>query len=120
MLTHFDFTISKCVISYQVPKGWVGVCDPDLYADLAARRLCYTGSDSPGGSLLRAMKYIGRGYSMPLPHLARLTADVANATLEADPTTGDYPVDPREVLRKLVEVDPSSVGVSTTTTEAEE
>jgi hypothetical protein len=85
ILESFDFTIAMAAIWFQpevnfsilgapvisgsVPKQYVGICDPDFYADLAAKRLVYTSperNEDAGGSFLRVLKFYQRGYRIPL------------------------------------------------------
>jgi hypothetical protein len=90
------------------------VCAEDYHADLAAKRVVYCApqrEEEPGGSLLRLLKFAGRGYSAPLDSvaaiLARLTADVPSGTEIERAAT---------ILTRLREVDPAAPEESVTPT----
>jgi hypothetical protein len=88
LISQFDFTIVQAVIWYElvgdVPapgekwKGeWKSICSDGFYPDLAARRLVYINpvrAEDAGGSMLRVIKYIKRGYNIQVPSLAAVTA----------------------------------------------
>lgn len=119
VLAHFDFTIARAIIWWHEPPAteptefepfgeiesdWAGECDPDFYADLAARRLVYTRptDPEPGGSILRALKFAARGYRMPLSSLGSLLASV---TKDVQPSV-DLAELTTLITAKLKEVDP--------------
>lgn len=99
MLDAFDFTIAQAVIWYRLENRasrWDSLCAPSYYQDLAAKRLVYTSptkDPQPGGSLLRMLKYIRRGYLAPLQTIADIVAATAD-------------VDTNEIFQQLIEVDP--------------
>lgn len=69
----FDFTVCQAAIWVDVHGNWRSCSHPDFYLDLAARRLVYTYPDreeEAGGSMMRAIKYIKRGYNIQAPSLA--------------------------------------------------
>ncbi len=73
----FDFTIARAGMAIQPGRGWISVCDEDFYPDLAARRLRYRAPDrreDEAGSMLRMLKFYGRGYRAPLFDIAAVTA----------------------------------------------
>lgn len=87
LIKEFDFTIVQVAIWYELTgeppatgewKGeWKSVCSDAFYPDLAARRLTYTRPvrhEDAGGSMLRVIKYIKRGYNIQVPSLAAVTA----------------------------------------------
>lgn len=83
----FDFSIARAVIWFETK--WSGVCHPRFYQDLAARRLVYldpVGNDA-GGSFLRVMKFVRRGYSASPETLALMIA----RTLRPNETAAEKP-----------------------------
>jgi len=88
LIKQFDFTIVQAAIWYELvgeppaPGGkwqgeWKSICSDDFYPDLAARRLVYTNpvrAEDAGGSMLRVIKYIKRGYNIQVPSLAAVSA----------------------------------------------
>lgn len=102
----FDFTICCAAIGFKDGKR-VSYCCDSFYQDLAARRLSYrhpVRNEDAGGSMLRLLKYVRRGYHPPLDSvagvIARLTKGVITSGLEAEVTA--------TITRLLVEVDPSA------------
>lgn len=90
----FDFTICQAAIYYKppvkgtpinpggiptpaVPGEFLSVCSHRFYEDLAARRLVYTApqrDEDAGGSMLRVIKYLKRGYNIQVDSLAAVCA----------------------------------------------
>jgi hypothetical protein len=104
IIEHFDFTICAAVVWWDdLNRTWRSQVHKDFYADLDQQKLGYIGSDEPGGSLLRALKYSRRGYFMRADSVAAIVEDlVAQRDLaEADDLTG-----PVAILTLLREVDP--------------
>ncbi len=100
----FDYTVCQAAIGVRDGK-FVSVCHRDFYQHLAARVLVYTRpvrEEEAGGSLLRAIKYVQRGYHLPVNTLAAVTERLVSAYEQGSPV-------PREqVLRGLLrEVDPN-------------
>ncbi len=115
VVASFDFTVCQAAIcrSGSVKNSpWTSVIGDRFYIDLSARRLTYTHpvrDEEAGGSLLRAIKYMKRGYVMQIGSLAgvisRLTraVDVSKVSLDDEPSV-------KRVLHGLLEqVDPSIV-----------
>lgn len=87
LIDQFDFTIVQAAIWYE-PRGeqvepelwkgeWKSICSDGFYPDLSARRLVYTQPErheDAGGSMLRVIKYVKRGYNIQGPSLAAVTA----------------------------------------------
>lgn len=98
LINSFDFTICQAVIyanSYVDSEGdttkyhFQSMISDRFYSDLAARRLYYTHpvrDEDVGGSLLRVLKYIKKGYNIQAPSLAgvisRLTKEVDARRIE--------------------------------------
>lgn len=75
LLAEFDFTIAKAVIWYDKGIGWRSECDDRFYSDLAAKRLTYANpmrEEDAGGSMLRVLKFVRRGYSISPEDLAKV------------------------------------------------
>lgn len=74
----FDFTVCQAVIFFDpTDKEFKSLCSDDFYPDLAARRLVYTSPvrhEDAGGSLLRVIKYVRRGYSIQVASLGAVAA----------------------------------------------
>jgi len=67
LLGSFDFTIACAAVWYD--KEWKSLVHPKFYSDLAAKRLIYLSpkrEEEPGGSLLRVLKFTGRGFKIPM------------------------------------------------------
>lgn len=79
----FDFTIARSAIWWDcVSLDWKSVCDDRFYADLAAGRLVYCNpqrNEDAGGSILRALKFTGRGYRIPPKELGKVIARLMSA-----------------------------------------
>jgi len=70
----FDFTICQAVVWYNRVK-WCSIISDRFYSDLAAKRLYYTAprrEEDAGGSIMRARKFLSRGYNIQPYSLARV------------------------------------------------
>jgi len=113
-LASFDFTIAAAALWWDGSR-WQSLCDPDYYADLAAKRLIYrkpSRNEDAGGSMLRVLKFYQRGYRIPLDSLgavvARLVQGVRPGTLPMGRSDGDMEAAWGMVLTGLLrEVDPA-------------
>lgn len=56
-------------------EQWRSWCHERFYRDTAAHRLTYLGSDEPGASMLRVLKFVRKGYSISPEQLSRVIAD---------------------------------------------
>jgi hypothetical protein len=78
LLSEFDFSIAQCVIWWQPGCGeWQSMVSEHFYPDLASKRLRYLSperNEDAGGSLLRARKFISRGYHIEAHSLAKVVA----------------------------------------------
>ena len=76
LVKSFDFTICQAVI--WIEAGYFkSVISPAFYSDLAARRLCYNfpqRQEEAGGSLMRVIKFLKKGYTIQAPSLAGVVA----------------------------------------------
>lgn len=109
----FDFTVCQSVV-WRDGALWRSMCSDRFYIDLAARRLFYTEpmrEEEAGGSMLRVLKYVRRGYTIQVTSLgaviARL-ADKVDRNLSApDSEHGGARVTTSRVIAGLLrEVDP--------------
>jgi len=72
----FDFTVVIAALWWE-NKKWQSCISEEFYPDLAARRLVYTcpiRNEDAGGSLLRARKFLMKGYTIQAPSLAGVIA----------------------------------------------
>ncbi len=74
----FDFTIASAAIYWDsTDSSWQSITHKDFYPDLAAKRLTYLAperDEEAGGSMIRVMKYVSRGYKISAPSLAKVIA----------------------------------------------
>lgn len=86
LVASFDFTVCQAVVFYDgVTKQWSSSIGEGFYTDLAAKRLTYTfpvREEEAGGSMLRVMKYVKRGYNIQIDSLAGVMARVTNAVID--------------------------------------
>lgn len=84
LVASFDFTVCQAAIwraGNQSNSGWRASVGDRFYIDLAARRLVYTSpvrDEEAGGSLLRVLKYVKRGYSIQVTSLGNVIARLAH------------------------------------------
>jgi hypothetical protein len=74
LIEGFDFTLCQAAV-YIVDGALCGSCAADFYFDTEARRLVYTSPQldtDPGKSLMRAFKFVARGYTIDAKNVARL------------------------------------------------
>lgn len=127
LVSSFDFTVCQAAIWRDFGAGdWQSSVSPDFYTDLASRRLRYTSperEEEPGGSMMRVLKFLRRGYHISPPSLggviARLTEDLLDTAKvnEVIKRIGETaPMTAKDVvIARLREVDPLRVidGVET-------
>jgi len=74
LLQSFDFTVCQVVIWFDKnTHAWCSAVSDCFYPDLAARRLVYTHpkrDEAAGGSMMRVVKFLKRGYSIQAASLA--------------------------------------------------
>jgi hypothetical protein len=84
VLPDFDFSIAQAVVWWlpgDIKGEWCSAIADSYYADLASKRLRYLApkrAEDAGGSLLRARKFIKRGYHIEAHSLAKV---IARATM---------------------------------------
>ena len=80
-LASFDFTVCQACIYFDSGLDiFVGECSDLFYPDLAARRLTYTfpqREEEAGGSMMRAVKFLRRGWNIQPHSLAGVMSRVA-------------------------------------------
>lgn len=76
LVNSFDFTVCQAALwrtGIQVNSEWATSINDRFYIDLAGRNLVYTNpvrEEEAGGSMLRVLKYVKRGYSIQVGSLA--------------------------------------------------
>jgi hypothetical protein len=106
----FDFSVCCAVFWWETP-GWSSFCHDSFYPDLAARRLIYLSpqrNEDAGGSILRVLKYLKRGYNIPLESLAAVIARLTKGVdwEQIDKYNDRESETARVILGLLREVDP--------------
>lgn len=108
----FDFTVCQAVIWWDgSAQRWESMASDSFYPDLAARRLVYTfpvREEEAGGSMLRARKFLQRGYSIQADSLAGVIARVA-MKVRWEQVNGNEIVVAKVISGLLREVDPMLV-----------
>jgi len=114
VLDSFDFTVCQAAVWRCGPgsnDAWVGWHGGGFYRDLAAKNLVYTSpkrEEEAGGSLLRAIKFLRRGYRIQVTSIARLVERLSSAAeVMADSRMNCTRMDAMDML--LREVDPLMV-----------
>jgi hypothetical protein len=85
LIDSFDFTICQAVVwreGIEEHSSWGSAAGASFYIDLAGRRLVYTHpvrNEDAGGSLMRAIKYTKRGYSIQVAALGGVCARLTGA-----------------------------------------
>lgn len=112
LLQSFDYSISRSVIYFRPDPGvWESCCDPMFYRDLAAKRLRYMSPDrneDAGGSMLRAQKFMHRGYHISPEDLGKVMARMTSR-MEPNDLTTDEAGQARVLTGMLRHVDPLTV-----------
>lgn len=78
LIDSFDFSVCAAAVYYEKGEFKSQIRD-DFYSDLAAKRLRYTcpqREEEAGGSMLRVLKYVKRGYSISPESLAMVMSRV--------------------------------------------
>jgi len=117
VIESFDYSVCAAAFWWNVDADrWVSRVDENFYKDLAAKRLRYNSpncEEAVGGSMIRLLKYCGRGYRIPLGDLSKV---IARLLSEIDVNRGGIlqpngrlePVETAKVLKGLLyDVDPS-------------
>lgn len=110
LVNSFDFTVCQAAV-YRNGRSdnskWLSVISPRFYQDLAGKNIVYTSperNEDAGGSLLRVIKYIQRGYHI---QVGSLGAVLARIHMSARDVSSGGELDIAEVYTVLLrEVDP--------------
>lgn len=108
LVASFDFSVCQAAVwrgGSSSNSPWFSRCSARFYVDLAARRLFYTNphrEEEAGGSMLRVLKYVKRGYTIQVDSLGRVMARMIRGKPTDMPWDGHF----TELLR---EVDPLRV-----------
>lgn len=84
LVKSFDFTVCQAALwrcGNQSNAPWDSAIGDGFYVDLAGRRLVYTNpvrEEEAGGSMLRVLKYVKRGYSIQVSSLGGVIARLAS------------------------------------------
>lgn len=107
----FDFTVCQAVIWFdKETQEFMSCCHDNFYPDLAAKRLIYTRpirEEAPGGSLMRVLKFIKRGYNIQPVAFSQVLARLVHKV--RDPAREDEAFMAQVIAGALLEVDPMSV-----------
>lgn len=107
----FDFTVCQAAIQYDRPSNtWKSCVHENFYSDLAAKRLMYTHprrDEEAGGSIMRVVKFLRRGYNIQTQSLAGVMSRLA-AKLD-ERARGDEEEIARVFKGLLIEVDPMEI-----------
>lgn len=80
LIASFDFTIAQAAVWFEDGE-WHSIAASSFYDDLGAKSLRYTfpyREEEPGGSLLRVLKFLRRGYDISPENLAKVIARLMN------------------------------------------
>lgn len=106
VVASFDFTVCQAVVWFD-GKVYRSVVGDRFYEDLAAKRLSYTSpvrEEEAGGSMLRVIKYVKRGYRIQMGDLGQVIGRIFS---EYRP---DGPIDfAQYAVSRMQEVDPLTV-----------
>lgn len=114
LVASFDFTVCQAAIwrtGNQSNSAWTSSVGDAFYVDLAGRRLVYTRpirEEEAGGSMLRVLKYVKRGYSIQVTSLGAVIGRIA-WKLRDSSLTGSEEGTGQVIAGLLREVDPLTV-----------
>ncbi|QDP64131.1 MAG: hypothetical protein Unbinned2301contig1004_57 [Prokaryotic dsDNA virus sp.] len=115
LVASFDFTVCQAAIWRGGNKSndpWCSATGEAFYVDLAGRRLVYTSPvrvEEAGGSLLRVIKYVKRGYSIQVSSLGAVVARLVTSLRPDSHMLADEAGTAQVLVGLLREVDPMSV-----------
>lgn len=111
LVRSFDFTVCQAAIwrsGNKVNSEWMSSKGDNFYIDLAGRRLVYTNpvrEEEAGGSMLRVLKYVKRGYSIQVSSLGEVIARLADK-VDSARVDGERLTTGKIIGEMLREVDP--------------
>lgn len=87
LINSFDFTVCQVAIHWKKKTSdtgahWISVCSESFYPDLATKHIVYTVPirvEEAGGSLLRVIKMVKKGYSIRHQELAKVVSRMVSA-----------------------------------------
>jgi hypothetical protein len=88
LLNSFDFTVACAAVWYD--NGWESLVDNNFYPDLAAKRLVFRfpeRQEDPAGSMIRVLKFVKKGYTIPGESLAGVVARISTDAQKKDQAT---------------------------------
>jgi hypothetical protein len=110
LVKSFDFTV--CQSCLYKDTLWKSEASDGFYIDLAARRLVYSHPErheDVGGSLMRAIKFVKRGYSIQAPSIAGVVSRLMTGVRKENVNIEDESAVARVLVGLLREVDPAIV-----------
>lgn len=94
VINSFDFTVCQAVIWNVGAKGnrWGGMVGDEFYEHLKEKRLVYSGSGNPVGTVSRVLKYVRRGYKIAPADYAAILANLYTSLElgELDPAEDNF------------------------------
>lgn len=85
-IDRMDFTMCQAAVWYK-DGAWRSACAPEFYSDLETKRLRYTWPEregTAGRSLVRATRFVERGWKFPADEIAKIVAHVGLEVTEPD------------------------------------
>ena len=110
LVASFDFTVCQAAVwrtGKFADSPWCSAVGEGFYVDLAGRRLVYTSpvrDEEAGGSMLRVLKYVKRGYTIQVASLGKVIGRLT-AAVDRDPRRSGLPTG-TIIAGLLREVDP--------------
>jgi len=119
LINEFDFTIAQAVVyciydtedTERKKPIWKSICSDYFYCDLAAKRLRYTEPkriEDVGGSLLRMLKFLRKGYRISPESLSKVFVRLLSG-VRPDALRNDNPELYSILTGLLREVDPLTI-----------
>lgn len=106
----FDFTVCQAVVFVDpATRFFTSIIGDTFYQDLAAKRLVYTApirDEEAGGSMMRVIKYVKRGYRI---QAGSLGAVIARVVEKYDPACTERVSMAQFAVARMQEVDPLMV-----------
>lgn len=121
LIDEFDFTIAKCVIWFERfvdnKNGiWKSLCSDMFYCDLASKTLRYTEPDrleDAGGSILRVLKFLRRGYKISPEEFTKVVMRWLSGVNNLENICHDNEHLTKVLCGLLREVDPMNIDILT-------
>lgn len=110
----FDFSVCKSALTVNIDCVVESVCDPRFFSDLASKNLFYTQpsrNEDVGGSLLRVLKFVKRGYHISPEELAKTISRMLTSVRFTPEVLADDKFRAQVITSVLREVDPQLVEI---------